>query len=156
MADASTKVVNGASIAYITSGASITAGTIIGATIANALVGTGNLSSYPRCDLVMTYAPASSTSATAMNIPIYRRDINVSNTAYDESAPGASNSNKYVGSFNVPSSVSTGTMYMVATDIPLPGGNSDCEFYIQNNLTNTIPAGWALTVIPKTDVGATT
>lgn len=159
MADASTKVVLGASIAHITSGASIAAGAFSASTDVDVgLTGTSNLSSYPRCDLVLTYRPQSSTSSTAMTIPCYRRDLNVGgNTSFDNTAPGLSNSNLFVGAFAIPATVSTGTHYVDLVDVPLPGGNTDCEFYIQNSLTNSIGAnGWDLVVIPKADVGATT
>ena len=156
MADASTKVVHGASIAHIGSGATMAATSICAASISTALTST-NLLSYQRCDLVLTYAPASSTSSTAMTIPVYRRDLDVGGlTTADDAAPAVLNSNKFVGVFQVPSSLSTGTYTMTLIDVPLPGGNAGCEFYLQNSLTNTIPAGWTLTVIPKTDVGATT
>lgn len=162
MADASGKVVLGASIAHIqsTAAGSMAAGVISSATSGasmTALVGTNNLSSYPRCDVVLYVSNTTTTSSTAMFIPLYRRDINVNgNTSADEAIPGVSNSTKYVGGFNYPSTAS-GAYYMAAIDVPLPGGNSDCEFYIQNNLTNTIAANvWSLTVTPKTDVGATT
>ena len=156
MADASTKVVHGASIAHIGSGATMAATSICAASISTALTST-NLLSYQRCDLVLTYAPASSTSSTAMTIPVYRRDLDVGGlTTADDAAPAVLNSNKFVGVFSVPSSLSTGTYTMTLIDVPLPGGNAGCEFYLQNNLTNTIPVGWTLTVIPKTDVGATT
>lgn len=155
MADASTKVVHGASIAHIGSGASMAATSICAASVSTALSST-NLSTYSRADLVLTYAPASSTSSTAMTIPVYRRDLDVGGiSTADDAAPAALNSNKFVGAFQVPNTVSTGTMTMTLIDVPLPGGNAGCEFYLQNSLTNTIPAGWTLTVIPKTDVGAT-
>jgi len=154
MADASVKVVHGASIPHIGSGTTMAATSINAASISTALT-SANLSTYPRADLVLTYIASSTTASTAMNIPIYRRDLDVGGiTAADAVAPAASNSNLFVGSFNIPS-VATGTHVAIAIDIPLPGGNAGCEFYLQNNLTNTIPAGWTLTVIPKTDVGAT-
>ena len=156
MADASTKVVHGASIAHITSGATIAAGSICVASINTALSST-NLSSYQRCDLVLTYAPSATSSSTAMQIPVYRRDLDVGGlSTADDAAPATLNSNKFVGLFQIPSSLSTGTYTMTLIDIPLPGGNAGCEFYLENKLTPTIPAGWSLTVIPKTDVGATT
>lgn len=162
MADASMKVALGASIPHViaASSVSIAAGAFSSATSGasmSALVGSANLSNYPRCDVTLTYAPGSTTASTAMNIYLYRRDINVNGvTAYDESVPGTNNSNKFVGAFAVPTTISTGTYYCTLTDVPLPGGNTDCEFHIQNSLTNTLPAGWALTVTPKTDVGSTT
>jgi hypothetical protein len=158
MADVSMKVSTGASIAYITNGTSMAAAAFGGATIANALVGTGNLSSYPRCDLVLSGVSTSNTcNSTSMQLYIYRRDINVGGgSANDNAAPGASNSNRYVGLFNRPSTASSSNFVMTAVDIPLPGGNSDCEFWLQNGFnTNMENTGWTLTVYPKTDIGAT-
>ena len=81
MADASTKVFHGASIAYITSGASAAAAAIVGATIANALTST-NLSSYARCDLILSGVSTSNTTvAASLNIIIYRRDLDVGGVA---------------------------------------------------------------------------
>lgn len=155
MADASAKVFHGASIAHIGSGTSMAATAINAASISTALTST-NLSSYPRADLVLTLVNTTTTSSTAMNIPIYRRDLDVGGiSTADDAAPAALNSNKWVGSFNIPASAS-GTYTMTAMDINLPGGNAGCEFYLQNNLTPTVNAGWTLTVIPKTDIGATT
>ena len=162
MADASIKVALGASIPHILGASSVSIATGVfssatsGASI-SALVGTNNLSSYPRCDVTLTYPPSATTSSTAMNIYLYRRDLNVDGVAaYDEEVPGTNNSNKFMGAFAVPTTLSTGTYYITLTDIPLPGGNTDCQFIIQNSLTNSLPAGWALTVTPKTDVGSTT
>lgn len=158
MADASMKVAHGASVAYITNGATAAAAAIVGATIANALVGTGNLSSYPRCDLVMSgVSTSNTTSSTSMQLYIYRRDINVGGgSSNDNAVPGTSNKTRFVGVFNRPSTASSSNFTMTATDIPLPGGNSDCEFYIENGWTGSMEnTGWALTVFPKTDVGAT-
>jgi hypothetical protein len=161
MADATTKVVHGGSIAVVASSAAVSlAAAAISSAQSSAIaavVGTGNASSYPRCDVVLRTANTNTTSSTAMNIPLYRRDINIGgDTSADVGLPGALHSNKYVGSFNMPIASVTGTYYMLAEDIPLPGGNTDCEFYIQNNLTNTMPANsWSLTVYPKADVGAT-
>ena len=157
MPDASTKVVHGASIAHIASGAAVAAGAFSASTDVDVSLTSTNLSTYPLCDLVLTYRPSATTASTAMNIPVFRQDVDVGgNTALDMTAPGSSNSNLYVGGFNVPSTAATGTHYAVITDVPLPGGSTGCNFYIQNNLTPSLPAnGWDLTVIPKTYVGAT-
>ena len=157
MADASTKVFHGASIAYITSGASAAAAAIVGATVANALTST-NLSSYARCDLILSgVSTSNTTNAASTVIVIYRRDLDVGGvSAGDDYAPATSNSNKFVGVFNRHTTASSGAFVFTAIDIPLPGGNAGCEFWLQNNFsTNLENAGWALTVIPKTDVGAT-
>lgn len=157
MADATTKIVFGASIPHIvsTSAGSIAAGVISSATSGasmSALVGTGNLSSYPRCDVVLMISNSATTSSTSMNLPLYRRDLNISGTN-DEAIPGVSNSNKYVGNFAYPATAA-GQYYMEANDVPLGGG--DCEFYFGNGLSGTIAANsWSLTVFPKADVGAT-
>ena len=83
-----------------------------------------------------------------------RRDINIGSSAGDDAVPTSANKQKFVGVFQLDSSISTGTHVMTLTDVPLstPG---DCEFYIENALTNTIPAAWTLKVTPKTDVGST-
>ena len=153
MADASLKVVHASSISHIVSGASMAATVFSSsADIDTALVGTGNLSSYPRCDVTLKYIPASTTATTLMTIPLYRRDLNVNGSStLDDGVPATAHSNKFMGVFSLPVSLSTGTYYMTLTDVPLPGGNTDCEFYIQNGLTNAIPIGWDLTVSPKTD-----
>jgi hypothetical protein len=161
MADASIKVVLGASIPHIvsTSAGSMAAGAISSATSGaslSALVGSANLSSYPRCDVVLRISNSLTTSSTAMNINLYRRDINVGGvTNFDNAIPGVNNSNTLVGSFPYPATAS-GDYYIDAIDVPLPCGNTDCEFYIGNGLTGTIAANvWSLTVFPKTDVGST-
>ena len=159
MADATTKVVVGGSIAYITNGTSLASLAFGGVTVANALVGTNNLSSYPRCDLVMSGVSTSNTcNAASLVLYIYRRDLNVGGGANnDDAAPAASNSNKFVGVFNRPATASSSNFVMTAIDIPLPGGNTDCEFWIQNGFSTSMEnTGWALTVYPKADVGATT
>lgn len=157
MADATAKVVIGGSIAHVSSGASIAAaGFSSTGDIATELTGSSNLSSYPRCDVILKYVPGSTTATTAMTVPLYRQDLNLgANSSLDMNVPGTNNSSKYVGTFQIPASVSTGTYYADVLDVQLPGGNQDCRFFIYNALTNTIPAGWALTVVPKSDVGAT-
>ena len=158
MADATTKVLVGGSVAYITNGTSMASLAFGGATIANALVGTGNLSSYPRCDMVLSgVSTSNTTSSTSVNLFIYRRDLNVGGGANnDDAAPATSNSNKFVGMFTRPTSASSSNFVMTAIDIPLPGGNTDCEFWLQNGFgTSMENTGWALTIYPKADVGAT-
>lgn len=158
MADASTKVVHDSSIAYITNGTSAAALAIVGATVANALSST-NLKGRDSCDLVLSgVSTSNTTSSTAMYINIYRRDLYVGGiSAADDTAPGTSNKVKLVGYFARPATASSSNFIMTAIDIPLPGGSSGCEFYIENAMTNSMEnTGWALTVIPKAYVGATT
>lgn len=159
MADASNKVFLGASISYITNGTSLASLAFGGVTVNTALSGTNNLSSYPRCDLIMSgVSTSNTTTSTSMLLYIYRRDLNIGGVSTnDDAAPGASNSNKLVGVFTRPSTASSSNFVMSAIDVPLPGGNTDCEFWIQNGFGTSLEnVGWALTVIPKTDVGATT
>ncbi len=155
MADASVKVTTTTSIAYITSGAAIATGAFsVSSDIANALVGTGNLARYPRADVTLMVVPTATTASTSMNLYLYRRDINVAGGTNDDGIPGASNSNKFMGAFSVSAVAASTTSYSTLIDVPLPGAG-DCEFYIQNALSGNAPAGWTLTVIPKTNVGAT-
>lgn len=155
MADASNKLALGAQVTHIGSGTSLAAGAISPASdVSTALAGTGNLSSYPRCDVVLMIAPTASIASTSTNLYLYRRDLNIDGTN-DETAPGASNKQKFMGAFqaNATTTVST-THYMQITDVPLPGG--DCEFYLENGLGVNVPVGWTLKITPKTNVGATT
>ena len=151
MADASIKIVSTTQIAHVSSGATIAAAGF-SATIDTALTST-NCKNWPRCDLTLEYFPASTTAATLLTIPCFRRDINIESTN-DEAIPSTITQAHLVGAFVLSASTSTGSHYMNIVDVPLPG-NTDCEFYISNALTNTIPAGWKLYVTPKTDVGAT-
>ena len=158
MADASTKVLIGGSVAYITNGTSMASLAFAGATIANALTGSTNLSSYPRCDLVLSGVSTSNTTvAGSQAIYNYRRDLNVGGgSTNDDPAPATSNSSKFVGVFNRPTTASSANFVMTAIDIPLAGGNTDCEFWLQNGFSTSMEnTGWALTVFPKTDIGAT-
>ena len=96
---------------------------------------------------------SNTTAATSLQLYIYRRDLDVGGvTTGDDYGPTTSNSNKFVGVFNRHTTASSGAFVFTAIDIPLPGGSSGCEFWIQNGFsTNLENAGWALTVIPKTD-----
>jgi hypothetical protein len=153
MADASTKVVATTAIAHVSSGASIAAAAFSASTFDTALTST-NCKAWPRCDVILEYFPGSTTASTLLTIPLFRRDINIDGTS-DEAVPSTIGQAHYCGSFQLSASTSTGSHYMNINDVPLTG-NTDCEFYISNALTNTIPAGWKLIVVPKTDVGATT
>jgi len=152
VADASTKVVSTTQIAHVSSGASIAAAAF-SVTIDTALTST-NCKNWPKCDLTLMYAPGATTAATLLSIPCFRRDINI-DSSLDEAVPSTITQAHFVGNFILSASTSTGSHYMNITDVPLPG-NTDCEFYISNALSNTIPAGWTLKVTPKTYVGATT
>jgi hypothetical protein len=155
MADASTKVFSTSQITHIGSGASIAAGGLnVSGDISTALSFTGNLARYPRCDAVLMIAPTASIALASNTLLLYRRDINIDGTN-DETVPGASNKQHYVGTFQVAAAtVASTTHYTQLTDIPLSGTN-DCEFYVENALAVNIPAGWTLKITPKTDVGAT-
>ena len=153
MADSTSYVVTSTEIAHIGSGASIASGGLsVTSDVSTALVGTGNLAKYPRCDLVLNVIPTATTSLTSMNILCYRRDINVGSSTGDDGVPGVSNKKKYVGAFQVTATAASTTSFATLVDIPLPSP-FDCEFYIENGLSGNIPAGWTLKVIPKTDAG---
>lgn len=155
MADGTTKVVRGAAITHIGSGTSLAAGAINPSSdISTALSGTGNLSSYPRCDVVLTIAPTASIASTSVNLYLYRRDINVDGTA-DEPTPATSNKQKFVGAFQASATTTASvTNVLQITDVPLPGAG-DCEFYVENSLGVNVPVGWTLKITPKSDVGVT-
>ena len=153
MADASVKVTSTTAITHISSGASFAAGAF-STTVGTLIEGTGNVARYGRADVVMAYPPSQTTSSTSMNIYLYRRNLNVGGTINDELTPTTANKQKFVGAFQLQATTSTGTQYLTIIDVPLPTPH-DCEFYIENGLTPSIPAGWSLTVVPKTDVGAT-
>lgn len=156
MADASVKITTSTQITHIGSGTSLAAGAINPSSdVSTALSGTGNLARYPRCDIVIMIAPTASIASTSTALYVYRRDLNIDGTN-DETAPGASNKRRYVGSatVNAATTVST-THYVNIVDVPLAGG-TDCEFYMENGLGVNIPAGWTMKITPKTDVGATT
>lgn len=155
MADASTKVSTTTQLTHIGSGASLAPAALSGsADVSVALVGTGNLSRYPRADITLMIAPTASIASTSTFVYLYRRDINVDGTN-DEKVPDASNKQHYMGTFQVPAATTVNTThYIQITDVPLPGAG-DCEFYIENALGANVPAGWTLKVTPKTDVDAT-
>lgn len=155
MADASTKVTTSTQIVHIGSGTSLAAAAFNPSSdVSTALSFTGNLTRYPRCDAVLRIAPTASIASTSTNIYLYRRDLNIDSTN-DETEPGASNQQKFMGAFQAAAATTVSTThYMQLTDVPLPGAG-DCEFYISNGLAVNIPIGWTLKITPKTDVGAT-
>lgn len=142
-------VVKSTQIVHIGSGTSLAAGAVNPSSdVSTALAGTGNLASYPLCDVSIMVAPTASIAATSTAINLMRRDLNIDGTA-DETVPGASNKNKVVRTLNVPAATTAATThYLQATDVPLPGAG-DCEFYIENGLAVNIPIGWTLKVTPK-------
>lgn len=157
MADASIKVATTTQITHIGSGTSLASGGTINPSsdVSTALSGTGNLAQYPRCDAALMFTATASIASTSTAIHLYRRDLNFDGTN-DETAPGASNKNKYMGSFVVQAATTVSTThYCQITDVPLPG-NGDCEFNIENALGVNMLVGWTLKITPKTDVGATT
>ena len=149
MAATTASIVYSTQVTHIGSGASIAPAGLSGsADISTALAGNGNLARYPYADVVLMIAPTASVAAASTVISLYRRDINIDSTS-DEDVPGASNTQHYVGTFQVPAATAASTThYVQITDVPLAGG--DAEFYIQNNLAVNIPAGWTLKITPKT------
>lgn len=157
MADASVKVSTTTQITHIGSGTSLASGGTINPSsdVSTALSFTGNLNRYPRCDVALMITATASIASTSTNVYLYRRDLNIDSTN-DETAPGSSNKQKFMGAFQVQAATTANTThYCQITDVPLPGAG-DCEFYIENALGVNIPIGWTLKVTPKTDVGATT
>lgn len=156
MADATVKVVSAASIAHVTNGGAVAAGAFsVSSNIVNNVVGSANASGYPRADVVLTIIPTATTSSTAMNLYLYRRDLNIGASTGDMGEPTTLHSTKFMGAEQMSGTAAAGTHVMVFSDIPLPSPG-DCQFFINNGLTPTLPTGWTMTVIPKSDVGATT
>lgn len=142
-------IVYGADITHIGSGASILPQNFsLSTDISTALSGTGNLARYPLADVILQIVPTASINSLSAQIYLYRRDLDISGTA-DESIPNSMNPNRFVGRFIAPgTTATTGTYTMQITNVELPGG--DCEFYTSNQLGVNMPAGWTLTVRPKT------
>lgn len=155
MADASVKVTTSTQVVHIGSGTSLAPGAVNPASdVSVALVGTGNLGRYPRCDVVMMIAPTASIASTSTNLYLYRRDKNIDG-ANDSDTPATSNKQRFVGAFQASATTTASTThYMQICDVPLAGAQG-CEFYVENGLGVNIPVGWTLKVTPKTDVGAT-
>jgi hypothetical protein len=143
-------IVFSSEITHVGSGASIAAAGISGtADISTALAGSGNLARYDACDVALMVTATASIAATATNIELYRRDLNIDSTNH-AGVPNVSNLQKLVGVFQLPATntVST-TNYAVCNNVRLTGG--DCQFYIKNATAVNILAGWTLKVTPKTD-----
>jgi hypothetical protein len=153
MAATTASVTYSTQVTHIGSGASIAAaGFSISNDVSVALVGTGNLARYPRADVSLFVAPTASIALASTNILLLRRDLNHDGTN-DETIPGTSNEQKFMGAFQCSATTTASTShYLQLTDVPLPGG--DCEFYIKNTLGVNIPAGWTLKITPKSDAAA--
>ena len=153
MADASTVVASSTLISHYSSGSSIAAaGFSVSTDIATGLTST-NMKKWPRADITLILTQDSTTSSTAMTVPLFYRALNIDAGTADEAIPTSLTQAHYAGTFLL-EKTATGTQYMTILDLQLPG-TVDCEFYISNALTNRIAAGWKLLVTPKTDVGAT-
>jgi len=156
MADPTTKVTKSTQIVHASGGATVIAGGMSGSADVSAapLVGTGNLNSYPRCDVVLSIVTTAAITTISNQVLLYRRDKNI-DTGINEIPPNTSNKQHFVGSFTIPASTTAGATHNVQlTDIPLPGAG-DCEFYIENVTPSAFSTGWTLKVTPKSDVGAT-
>lgn len=148
MAATTMSIVVTTQVVHVGSGASMAAGAVSGSADVSTALASTNLFRYPLCDVSLFIAPTASVAASAVIIPLYRRDLNHDGTN-DEDVPGASNKNKRVGVFTINASTTVSTShYQKISDVPLDGG--DCEFYIENGLAVNIPAGWTLKVTPKT------
>lgn len=156
MADATTKVTTSTQIVHIGSGASISSGGFSGSgDISTALARTGNLGAYPMCDIAVKVQGTASVASTSQNLYLYRRDLNFDGTS-DETVPGSSNRQQFMGTRQVPAGTATSwTHYVNFTNVPLPA-SADCEFYLESGLGVNITAGWTLKVTPAAKYGATT
>lgn len=156
MADASNKVTTLTQVTHIGSGASMSAGAFSTSNdVSTALARTGNLGTYPMCEVQIKVQGTASINSTSQMLYLYRRDINIDGTS-DETVPGTSNKQHLMSQVMVPAGTATSWTHYVNVDrVPLPAAG-DCEFYLESALGVNITAGWSLKVTPKTNYGATT
>ena len=129
-----------------------------GATAANAAfvqaddatLGSANHSNYPYADFQFKSVGtgAALSSAGNLTVNLWQQPLNFDTTAGDEPSPSASIKAHFVGAFVLPlSAASTSTYYSQINDVNLIPG--DAAYWLENNLGQTLSAGWTLKCIPK-------
>ena len=141
----------GAEVVLESSGASVANAAFAAAT--DSVWGSAQHSFYPFADFsFMTSGLGTTVASTgSLGLALWRRDINVNDdSSADEGAPTALNKAHFCGWATLPNSASSAAIhYMAINDVPLTG--RDAEFYLENQSSVTIPAGWTLKVRPKTN-----
>ncbi len=147
MAATTASIVFSTQVTHIGSGASLAAGAISASTDVSTALASTNMGRYPLCDVALMIAPTASVALASNTIALFRRDLDIDSTN-DETAPGTSNEQKYMGTFQIKATTTASTThYCQLTDIPLSSGAH--EFFIKNTLGVNIPIGWTLKVTPK-------
>lgn len=102
--------------------------------------------SFPDARFVWKGQFATVTSIENKTIDLYARALNIDGTN-DQTAPTATYTQKYIGSFFLQASSTNTDQYvaLIAYDVP-----AEAEYYIINNAGQTLSAGWTLKVTPRT------
>lgn len=156
MAATTNSVAFSASILHIGSGAAVNSGSAVSgsADISVALAGSGNLGRYPLADIQLSIVPTASMASATNTVLLYKRNMNLMDGTADEAIPGASHKPVPVAAFRFPGTTASAAAGFVALAQNVDISAGDCEFYIENQINANIPAGWTLTVRPKTDAFA--
>lgn len=132
------------------SGASIANAAFSASTNATTILSSTNHSNYPYADFVLKVNTLGASTASNANgyVALYRVDQDMgSATAADGTYPSSNYRNTYVGNFTIPNSLaSTSVIYVPILDVPI--GESQ-QFALENSASQTLAAGWSLTVRPK-------
>lgn len=105
----------------------------------------------PLAVFVLTCQWATVTNVSKKRVALYARVMNIDGTS-DPVAPSSNRKAQPIGAFLV-YAASTATNYLFDSGIVrLPNANVDqqYEFYIENQTSQTISAGWSLKVTPMT------
>jgi hypothetical protein len=145
-----TKWTYAASVALEASGASIANAAFSASTNATTILSSTNHSNYPYADFVLKVSTLGASTASNANgyVAMYRIDQDMATaTAADGTYPSSNYRNTFVGSFTIPNSLaSTSIIYIPLLDVPL-GENQ--QYALENSASQTLAAGWSLTVRPK-------
>lgn len=124
-----------------------------GASIANNVITQADDASYsiaadgdnaPDAEFVLTCAFATAPTENS-TIALYARELNIDGTA-DADAPTATYKPRFIGVFVVDNVTTSQVLKLLAYDVP-----READYYLFNNATGqTISAGWALKVTPRT------
>lgn len=142
-----TKWTSAASVALETTGASVANAAFINA--ASGLASAGH-SNYPYADFVLKINGFGASIASNANgyVSLFAVPQNMLGVgAADAGVPSASYRSQFLGTFLVPNSLaSTAVVYLPCFDVPI---GADQNFTLENVSSQTLAAGWTLSVQPK-------
>lgn len=145
-----TKWTYAASVALESSGASIANAAFSATSNAATILSSVNHSNYPYADFVLKVSGYGASIASNANgyVALYRVDQDMATaTAADGTYPSSAYRNTFVGSFTIPNALaSTVVSYIPLLDVPI-GENQ--QYALENSASQTLAAGWSLTVRPK-------